>query len=142
MMLFQQKRRNMSESVVNKQFQTPEQTVRQLSGLMCPSPSQGALLFQRLYILLIRMQSVRVFESHFQLFPILSQHACSSDAAQRPGVYGSNLHRLVNILVFQTRKLLPFLLESMSKSYAVTCKCQCVQLVNLPQGFNFDAFML
>lgn len=48
-MPFKQKHRNMSESVSYKQIQTFEQTVRQLSeGFMCPSPSHGALLFERL----------------------------------------------------------------------------------------------
>lgn len=37
-------------------------------------------------------------------------------------------------------KLLPNLLEKMSKSYEVTCKCKYVQLLNLPSGFIYSCF--
>lgn len=130
---------------MNKSRLLSKQCVSSLKGLRAPALRMEHSSLSVPYILLIRMQSVCVFESHFQclLLPSLStclQQRWSSLSWCLQQHFAQVSQYFSHILLKLTLKLLPNLLENMSKSYAVTCKCKYVQLLNLPQGFIYSCF--
>lgn len=119
-----------------------EPTVHQRSeGFMCPSPSHGALLFERpVHPADKDVVRVCVFECHFEFLPLASlstclQQRCSSVSWCLQWHFAQVSQHFSHILVKRALKLLPHLPENLPKSYALSCKCKYVHLFNLLKGF-------